>query len=153
MVAPDSGSLPPPHEDMSDAVKAVYREAAAVSGKSPRAAAALLRLALESLLKLDLNRPEKDLNAMIGGLARDLPEQVIQAMDVVRVHGNGSVHAGQIDVDDDDPETVGEIATIINFVIDRLIAQPLKVENMYNAIPEAKRQAADDRNDRNRLAP
>ena len=51
LIVPDSGDAPLPNEDLSDGIKADYMEAASVLQKSPRAAAALLRLALQKLCK------------------------------------------------------------------------------------------------------
>jgi hypothetical protein len=130
---------------MPSAVAALYVESAAISSRSPRAAAALLRLAMETLLR-STGRTEANLNAMIGALsASGLPADVVKAMDVVRVHGNSSIHAGQID-SDDSIAIVGTLAELLNFVTDRYISQPKRIESLYNAIPEATREAAEERN-------
>ncbi len=48
---PTSTIVEPPNEDLNDGIKRLYNEAAEIKDKSPRAAAALLRLALQELCK------------------------------------------------------------------------------------------------------
>jgi len=49
MIHPRKLTAPIPHSDMPDDVKEIYEEARNISDISPRAAAALLRVALEKL--------------------------------------------------------------------------------------------------------
>src|SRR5258708_22812888 len=84
--------------DMPEDVADDYNEARAIFVSSPRSSAALLRLALQKLCK-HLGEPGKDLNTDIGALvAKGLPTQIQQALDVIRVIGNNAVHPGQIDI-------------------------------------------------------
>lgn len=78
---------------------------------SPRAAAALLRLALQKLMK----QPGKNINADIATLVEDgLRADVQQAADVLRVIGNEAVHPGQIDADN--PKTVAGLFELLNII-------------------------------------
>lgn len=134
MLMPDSGTAPQPIPDLPTEVKAVYLEAAAISAKSPRGAAALLRLGIQILCR-ELGEPGKDINTDIGSLVqKGLPERVQQALDIVRVTGNNAVHPGQIDVDD--PEVVAELFIIINLIALYLITMPAKLSALYSKLPQ-----------------
>lgn len=82
--------------DMPEPVKQLYNEAGLIYNKSPRAACALLRLAIDRLCN-ELGETDRDINKNIGALVKKgLPQSVQQALDVVRVVGNKAVHPGQI---------------------------------------------------------
>lgn len=82
MVFPDRGNVPPPNPDLPDSVVRVYEEAARISSKSPRGAAALLRLAVHILCK-ELGEKGKNINEDIASLVRKgLPERVQQSLDI-----------------------------------------------------------------------
>lgn len=59
MYYPDNGNAPFPNADMPLSVKAIYQEAASIQQKSPRGAAALLRLAIQLLCKELVESQEK----------------------------------------------------------------------------------------------
>src|SRR6266436_1648750 len=67
MVYPDRGNAPPPNPDMPSAVKKYYEEAATIAHKSPRAAAGLLRLAVQVLCG-ELGQKGKNINDDIASL-------------------------------------------------------------------------------------
>lgn len=91
-----------PNTDMPESVKQLYVEAGLIYNKSPRAACALLRLAIDRLCN-ELGENDRDINKNIGALVKKgLPQSVQQALDVVRVVGNKAVHPGQITFDVDD---------------------------------------------------
>ena len=84
-VFPDRGNAPLPNQDMPAEVRADYEEAARIYDKSPRGAAALLRLSIQKLM-VKLGQPGKNINDDIAALvAGGLPSQIQQALDVVRV--------------------------------------------------------------------
>ncbi len=136
MYFPDTGNSPFPNPEMPETVKNLYLEAASISNKSPRGAAALLRLAIQVLCK-ELGESGKNINTDIGKLVeKGLPEIVQQSLDVVRVTGNDAVHPGQIDTDN--PETVGQLFDLINVIIEYMIALPKKVSGIYSTLPSGK---------------
>ena len=136
MVFPDSGNAPTPNLDMPDSVLKLYREAASVHTKSPRGAAALLRLAIQVLCQ-ELGESGKNINNDIKALVqKGLPPMVQESLDIVRVTGNDAVHPGQIDTDD--PNTVANLFGLINVVVEYMISLPQQVRGMYEALPVDK---------------
>ena len=145
---PDSGGAAYPNADMPGDVKQDYLEAASVMQKSPRAAAALLRLALEKLCQ---QMSAKNGNAAAGKKSlqdnmddlkskRLIDDRLLKAMDAVRVIGNEAVHPGVLDLDDD-VKTVGTLFGLVNFVVDELITKPAAIDAFYdNAVPDSKKR-------------
>lgn len=143
MIFPDSGNSPFPNHDMPDKVKKLYDEASVISNKSPRGAAALLRLGLQILCK-ELGEEGKNINKDIGNLVqKGLPPMVQRALDSVRVIGNDAVHPGQIDTDD--PETVAKLFSLTNLIVEYMITLPKQVDDIYNGLPEEKLKGIEDR--------
>lgn len=139
MVAPDSGGVSVPNEDLSDEIKADYLEAASVLQKSPRAAAALLRLALHKLCK-QLGGKGKQIQEDIDLLVeKGLTEPVLDAMDSVRIIGNEAVHPGQIDIRDN-PETAATLFRLINFIAEKTLTEPKEVAAFYGDLPDSKKR-------------
>ena len=143
MLFPETGNSPFPNTEMPENVKKLYLEAASIHTKSPRGAAALLRLAIQVLCE-ELGEDGKNINTDIGNLVtKGLPSIVQQSLDVVRVTGNDAVHPGQIDTDD--VETVGQLFELINVIIEYMIALPKKVSGIYSNLPTNKLEGIDKR--------
>lgn len=142
-IFPPTGIASPANSDLPDDVKEVYKEANAIAGRSPRAACALLRLAVEMLLKhLGETGP---INGMIKILvAKGLDDRVQQALDIVRVTGNNAVHPGAIDFDDSTND-VQALFGLINFIADDLITRPKQIGEMFDNLPEEAREAIEKR--------
>ena len=140
--------IPLPLPDMPEDVADDYNEARAICGSSPRSSAALLRLALQKLCK-HLGEPGKDLNTDIGALvAKGLPTQIQQALDVIRVIGNNAVHPGEIDIREE-KELVLKLFEIINFIVNQMITQPQEIAKIYNDLPEGSKKAIEQRSQEN----
>ena len=140
---PDRGNAPFPNPDMPEPVLKLYMEASSIHNKSPRGAAALLRLGLQILCK-ELGEEGKNINSDIGKLVqRGLPTMVQKALDAVRVIGNDAVHPGQIDTDD--PETVGKLFKLTNLIVEYMITLPKEVDDVYNGLPEEKLKGIEGR--------
>lgn len=143
MLYPDTGDAPLPNSEMPEKIKTLYSEAACIQMKSPRGAAALLRLAIQ-LLCVELGEKGKNINDDISALvAKGLPKIVQQSLDVVRVTGNNAVHPGQIDTDD--PEVVTQLFELINVIVDYMIAMPKKVSGIYDSLPAKTLEAIQKR--------
>ncbi len=133
MVYPDRGNASPPNPDMPAAVKKYYEEAVTIAAKSPRAAAGLLRLAVQVLCK-ELGETGQNINDDIGSLVtKGLPVMVQQSLDVVRVTGNHAVHPGQIDTDND--QVVGTLFSLLNLIVEYMVSLPNRVDSLYGALP------------------
>lgn len=127
-------NAPLPHDAMPDDVKSDYIEAREICGRSPRGAAALLRLAIQKLV-IHLGRPGKNLNGDISELVKaGLPVQIQQSLDIVRVTGNNAVHPGELRVEDD-PEITNALFGLINLIVDNRIAEPERIRMLYEKLP------------------
>lgn len=137
-----------PNSDMPTVVKSLYEEAGLIYTKSPRAACALLRLAIDRLCN-ELGETDRDINKNIASLVkRGLSVEVQRALDIVRVVGNKAVHPGQIDFDIDNIETTITLFNLVNFVVDELISKPNRIKELYNTLPQSAREAIDKRDNK-----
>lgn len=149
LVAPRVGISPPPQDGMPEDVLSLYDEARSVVDLSPRSASALLRTGLEVLLHNHLDQAGVALNEAIGNLVRagKLDQELQQAMDFLRLTGNGAVHPKELQLDDraNNAEALFEL---LNLAVERLVTRPVKIRKLYEQLPESKRQAADKRDGR-----
>lgn len=144
MVVPADSPAPPPHPDLPSECRSEYEEARAICGRSPRAAAALLRLATQKLLST-LGEAGKNINDDIASLVKKvLPVQVQQALDYCRVVGNHAVHPGEIDLNDT-PEIAHNLFQMVNFIVENRISRPKEVERLYGLLPASAREAIEQR--------
>lgn len=134
------------NEDLPAACKADFEEARTILPRSPRGAAALLRLVIQRLCgELCPDQSGADLNRLIATLvAKGLDVRVQQSLDVVRVIGNEAVHPGQLDLRDD-TKTVQALFELVNIICDQLISQPKKIGAMYASLPREKLQQIERR--------
>lgn len=138
-VFPDRGNAPHPNPDMPVEVRNDYEEAARIYDKSPRGAAALLRLAIQKLM-VKLEQPGKNINEDIAALvAKGLPSQIQQALDVVRVTGNNAVHPGQLDAND--TRIAEQLFPLVNVIVEYQISLPTRIQEMYDALPGGAKAA------------
>ncbi len=150
LIYPLNITAPLAHSDMPESVLEYYNEARPVSAFSPRAAAALLRIAAKKLCE-KLGEDESNLNRAIGNLKKKgLPESVINSLDTVRIVGNeGGAHEGQIDLTgEDNKEVVDKLFRLINFIVEKTITEPEEVQNMFAALPKDKKAATEKRDER-----
>ena len=133
-----------PHDDMPNDVKTDFVEAAEIVNKSPRGAAALLRLAIQKLIP-HLEEGGKDLNTAIGNLVKKgLDQKVQQALDVVRVTGNNAVHPGELDLKDDNA-TAMQLFALVNIIVQSTISAKAQIEAMYASLPQGALKAIEKR--------
>ncbi|MFZ6049396.1 DUF4145 domain-containing protein [Pseudomonas sp. CR3202] len=144
MVYPKKSIAPPPNIDLSEEIKTDYAEAACVLSDSPRAAAALLRLALQKLCK-QLGEKGENINEDIKNLvAKGLNPLVQKSLDALRITGNNAVHPGEIDLQEE-PERVVKLFGLINFIASKMITEPKEIESFYSQLPEGALDAVDRR--------
>jgi hypothetical protein len=133
-----------PNSEMPDDVALDFKEAASIVDKSPRGAAALLRLAIQRLMP-HLECQGKNLDDDIGELVkRGLDGRVQKALDVVRVIGNNAIHPGQIDLRDDKAIAV-KLFDLVDLIVEAMIATPKHIEKMYGQLPEGALKAIEKR--------
>jgi Domain of unknown function (DUF4145) len=134
-VYPEKESTFIAHDEMPDDVREDFKEAASIVDKSPRGAAALLRLAIQKLMPA-LGEKGKDLNEDIASLVkRGLEVDVQRALDVVRVIGNNAVHPGQIDLKDNQA-TAASLFGLVNLIVERRIATPKRIKEIFDGLPQ-----------------
>lgn len=133
-----------PSQDMPESVKSLYLEASSIYDKSPRAACALLRLAVERLCN-ELGE-SGSIDTMIGNLVKKGLSLMIQkALDAVRVIGNKAVHPGQIAFDVDDKSTAETLMKLLNIITERLITEPKEIDGIFDALPESVKKSIEKR--------
>jgi hypothetical protein len=133
------------NQDMPESVKQLYNEAGLIYNKSPRAACALLRLAIDRLCN-ELDETDRDINKNIGELVKKgLSPSVQKALDIVRVVGNKAVHPGQIAFDVDDKETAVALMKLVNMITERMITEPKEIDSMFEQLPDSAKNAIEKR--------
>jgi hypothetical protein len=133
-----------PNPDLPSEVKLDFEEAALIVDKSPRGAAALLRLGLEKLVQ-EIGGDGKNINERIKKLVeRGLPVKIQQALDIVRVIGNNAVHPGAIDLRDD-RATALKLFGLINLIADTMVTQPKQIEAMFGNLPSGALEQIEQR--------
>lgn len=144
MIFPEFLGIDPPNGDLNSNVQKDYQEAGSILQKSPRGAAALLRLAIQKLI-IQLGEKGGDLNTAIGNLVKKgLPTKVQQSLDALRVIGNEAVHPGELDLRDDQ-STAEQLFKLVNFIAEKMITEPKEIEAIYGKIPESKKQQINER--------
>lgn len=128
-------SAPQPHELMPEPARATFEEARGVLQASPRAAAALLRLCLQQIC-INLGYAGKNLNDDIAKMvSKGLPTLVSQSLDTIRVIGNNAIHPGEIDLNDN-LDIAEVLFRLLNFIIEKMMAEPAKITELYSSLPE-----------------
>ena len=147
MIIPDQTSFQPPNEDMPEDIKSDYLEAASISARSPRGAAAILRLCVQNLCtELGFGQSKLD-DAIAAMVSAGLPTQVLNALDVVRVIGNNAVHPGRIDISDDQ-DAVAALAQLVNLIVEDRISKPRHISENFDKLPQSIKDAIAARNAR-----
>jgi hypothetical protein len=144
MIYPNYSGIEPPNQDLDKGIQDDYMEAAGILQKSPRGAAALLRLAIQKLCT-QLGETGKDINEDIKNLVvKGLPVKVQQSLDAVRVIGNEAVHPGQLDLKDDS-KTAASLFKLLNFIAEKMITEPKEIDAIYAKIPDSKKEGIEKR--------
>jgi len=107
---------------------------------SPASAAALLRLALQLLLK-EVLQEESSGNIFEDIMKlknRPIDSSLVKALDIIRISGNESVHPGTLNLDENKDDAL-YLFDLLNMICDQFFAQPRKMQEMYEKMPESKR--------------
>mgnify|MGYP005850601173 CR=1 FL=1 len=125
---------------MGEETIAIYMEARSILNKSPRAAAALLRLCIQKLFE-QLGQSGYDIKENLKNLTgKGVPIEIVQAFDIVRVTGDLAVYPGQIDLKDD-RDIALRLFEIVNIIAEVMITQPKRIKKLFakgSGIREAK---------------
>lgn len=146
LVYPRPAAEVTPHPDLPDLARDLFLEATGVLPISRRAAAALARASLEALLKE--RKPDskaKDLNERVGEIKHEIREPLWKVLTTLRVVGNDALHDGVIavHVDGSDAGTVTPLLQAINMLVEELVTQPRKANELYIQLSEGKRAGAE----------
>ncbi len=147
MLYPQTGEAPPPHPDMPPAIRELYEEARGVLPASPRASAALLRVALEGLLE----EAEYEKGRLADRLKRaheegKLTTQTYKLAGVLRLAGNAAAHYELWKIDpsqgqgQEDREMILALFEFLNEVTEELIAKPKRLEEMEQKLSRKLRE-------------
>jgi hypothetical protein len=146
MFYPKASIAPRAHRAMPDVVRRDFDEARLVVEDSPRAAAALLRLAIQRLVEDELDADGGSLYDQIGDLVEKgvISPRIQRALDAVRVIGNNSVHPGEMDMDDN-RDTAEALFTLLNEIVDEAIAREERINSVYEELPEGALEGIENR--------
>lgn len=152
MIVPSEAPVEPADPDLPADCQVEYNEARDIFVRSPRGAAALLRLCIQELMP-HLGQKGRDINNDIAALvANGLPQLVQQALDFCRVIGNNAVHPGEIDLNDT-PDIAQQLFRMINFIVEDRITRPKEVQALYGQLPPAAREAIEKRDQKKKTSP
>lgn len=144
MMYPKRTIAPPPNADLNSEIRSDYLEAAHILSDSPRAAAALLRLALQKLC-VQLGEQGENINEDIKRLvAKGLNPLVQKSLDALRITGNNAVHPGEINLSEE-PGRVTKLFELINFIANKMISEPKEIEGFYAELPAGALEAIEKR--------
>lgn len=124
---------------MPQNVKDLYEEARNIFQHSARSSAALLRLALETMLDdmgYNQGRLIDKINALVK--AEGTSVELVGAAEIIRLYGNSSVHAGFIDLSED-KDTAEELFMILNLIAEHLYTRPKRLEALIDKLPKGKK--------------
>lgn len=129
-----------PNPDMPEDVKVEYREASLVVVHSPKAAAALMRLALEKLLR-SFEKSSCSLSSVIQKLERSqrISKKSAQLADILRITGNNAVHPGVMTLEDIEEVCTG-LFVLLNRLVEELISIPKRDQELIKKLPEGQQR-------------
>jgi len=163
---PPTGGHPFAERSMPKSVKKYYEEARRVATASPRAAAALLRLAIEELFRyfagLERYRQCELLSEGVGTLKHNISqmsrhghidEENRKKLDFVKLTGDYGVHGMPIVFLEDNESTTHLLFRQVNKIVKKLIVEPQeeeayerKVQSQQRAVNTAAKQAEQSSN-------
>lgn len=142
-------SAPKPNPDMPEDIKQIYLESCNVLKYSPRASAALSRLAIDKLTMSFSNKGK--LNDRISDMkSKGLPSDIVKALDIVRVVGNNAVHPGEIDLTSNDKELALSLLKLLNIIVQNFITTKNEINELYDGLPTQSLKAIQKRDSKSK---
>jgi hypothetical protein len=137
IIYPDLSFAPWPTQDMPRDIKNAYLEARAVVTSSPKAASALLRMCLRSLM-MHLGESGKNIELDISNLIKKgLPKKFHRALWAAGVIGTRSTKPNEINFKDD-VDTAIALFNLLNRIVEATISQQKKVKRLYARLSKPK---------------
>jgi hypothetical protein len=130
LIVPSGQTAPLPHPDLPEPLRNDYIEARDIAQRSPRGAAALLRLVIERLCPLAGGEGDSLFNCIGNLVDKGLRSEVQEMLDTARVIGNDAVHGGILDPEDD-ARVVDTLFWLVNEVTDEMISRPKRIKAEY----------------------
>ena len=138
LVFPETTSRVINLENCPSTVIELVEEALSVEMNSPRAACTLLRVALERLL-IEVDIGSGNLYKRLAALNLNETETLFKLCEFVRVSGNESAHAGELDLKNN-RETVDTLFKCIERINERFISDLALANQVYDKIPDSKKR-------------
>ena len=146
IIYPRSITVENPNPDMPEVAKGLYIESAQILQDSPRASAALLRLALQEILNEVVEGGEKNnINKNIGILSKEVDKTTQKALDLIRINGNNAVHPGEIQIEE---ETTEYMYKLLNIIVQKLISDKKQIDDLYNNLSENQKKSIKERDNK-----
>lgn len=154
LIFPPTIGAPQLIPDCPENVRKIAEEARAVYNTSPRAAAAILRLALQVFMKETLALPGSNINSEIAELVKQgrITSRIQKAMDILRVIGNNAVHPGQIDFEED-TQVAFSLFGLLNLIVEETITRDKHIDALYENLPPSIKNQIEERNAKSIAAP
>lgn len=145
IIFPETSTAPKAHADMPENVEVVFEEARMVLDNSPRASAALLRLAVD-LICDELGAAGTNLNQKIGSLVQlGLPKEAQKVFDSIRGFGNDALHPPGEIFKEDDRDTAILLFDLLNLAVEKTITDTQTIEGIYSRLPEGMKDSIEKR--------
>lgn len=147
---PSNSLVESPLDEMPEDIKALYNEARSIVELSPKGSCAIIRLALQKLCNRLAGQDEKKkIDGAIKKLVENgLPESIQKAMDSIRILGDEAVHPGQINIDDN-KELAVAMFKMMNIIVEKMILEPKKIDELYQLMPKDKIEGIKNRDKKN----
>ena len=130
IIYPRSITVENPNSDMPEVAKKLYMESAQILQDSPRASAALLRLALQEILNEVVKGGVKNnINENIGILSEKVDETTQRALDLIRINGNNAAHLGETQIEE---KTAEYMFNLLNIIVQKIISDKKQIDDSYN---------------------
>ena len=137
---PEAQVVEDANEDLADDIKKDHNEAASILSRSPKSAAALLRMATEKLCQQLVG--EDGEKASLAENIEKLKEKgmlepsIVDMMETLRLAGNNAVHPGGFFDDEDNHAIATKLFGLINQIAKEAITIPRERKQLHDQVKE-----------------